>query len=491
MEFKLLMKNTSYLAGTKFVKFFVGLIRSKINAIFLGTEGVGIVSQFLMMINTSSNFTQLGMSEAVVKQIAQNNKTNKGLENIASSIKTYLITVSAFILISTLILIVFRNQITVYVFGDKEFIRIFYLAILTFPLLIINGVFFAILKGFKAIKHIASARIGIIVSNLLFFVPLVVFYKLKGAIIYLPISFAVTILWNFYFAKTHYLKPNNLTFKTILSVPVSRIYRNEMLMFSGFGLIVSSISIISVFVSRSIVVTELGIDKLGVYSPIITWAGLFTGFLLPSFNTYLFPRFSEVKSNSEARGIINDALRLATLCLLPLLLIAIPYREYLIILFYSEDFIEAANYLPYHFLGVLFYVWFVVFGQTMTPRGYIKQHSFLKSIFHCVNLVLAYYLVPRLGLNGWMLKFVISYTLLFLITYIFLVRKTEFSIEKQNLFLMIYILLTSIILVLIEHIFENFSVGMYLGPIFLLMSYFLLRSNEKSYILKKIKLKRN
>ena len=147
MEFRLLLRNTSYLAGTKFVKFFVGLIRSKINATFLGTEGVGIVSQFLMMINTSSSFTQLGMSEAVVKQIAQSNNSKLNKENIASSVKTYLLTISVFIILSTTILIVFRNQITLYVFGDNKFIQIFYLAILTFPLLIINGVFFSILKG--------------------------------------------------------------------------------------------------------------------------------------------------------------------------------------------------------------------------------------------------------------------------------------------------------------------------------------------------------
>ena len=71
------------------------------------------------------------------------------------------------------------------------------------------------------------------------------------------------------------------------------------------------------------------------------FASLFTGFLLPSFNTYLYPRFSEVKSNFEAAGIINDALRLASLSLLPLILIGIPYRSILIETFYSKDFLEA------------------------------------------------------------------------------------------------------------------------------------------------------
>lgn len=488
MELKLLIKNTSFLAGTRLIKFLAGIFRSKLNAIYLGTEGVGIVSQFLMMINTSTGFTTLGMNEAVVKQIAQSVSDKDANLKIASSIKTYLITISFFIAISMLILISFKDEITLYVFGSEKFVRIFYLAILTFPLLILNGVFFAILKGFKGIKHIAIARIGIIVSNLLIFIPLIVIYQLKGAIIYLPISFLVTMLWNLYFANRYYLKPNNLNLKIIINAPIRTDFRREMLVFSGFGLIVSVLSILSAFVGRSLVVTNLGIDKIGIYSPIITWAGLFTGFLLPSFNTYLFPRFSAVKTNEEAKGIINDALRLATLCLLPLLLLAIPYRDYMIRLFYSSDFLEASNYLPYHFIGVVFNVWFVVFGQTMTPRGYIKQHTIFKSIFFSLSLGLAFLLVPKYGLNGWMLKFIISYVFLFFVNYIFLVKKTEFSIYKHNLLLMIYILGTSAVLVLLENVLNSIVPSMILGPVFLLLTYFLLSSNEKTFLRNKLKL---
>jgi O-antigen/teichoic acid export membrane protein len=487
MELKLLIKNTSFLAGTTFIKFLAGIFRSKLNAIYLGTEGVGIVSQFLMMINTATDFTTLGMNEAVVKQIAQSANDEEANLNISSSIKTYLITISFFIGIGMSILILFQDEITLYVFGNGKFIRIFYLAIITFPLLILNGVFFAILKGFKGIKHIAIARTGIIVSNLLIFVPLIIIYKLKGAIIYLPISFLITMIWNLYFANRFYLKPNGLSFKNILKAPIRSDFRSEMLIFSGFGLIVSILSILSSFIGRSLVVTNFGIDKIGIYSPIITWAGLFTGFLLPSFNTYLFPRFSEVKTNKEATGIINDALRLATLCLLPLLLLAIPYRDFMIRLFYSSDFLEASNYLPYHFIGVVFNVWFVVFGQTMTPRGFIKQHTIFKSIFFSISLGLAFLLVPLYGLNGWMLKFIISYVFLFFVNYIFLVKKTDFIIYKSNLGLMIYILGTSAFLVLIEKVLNNIVPSMILGPVFLLLTYFLLSTNEKNFLRNKLK----
>lgn len=491
MEFKRLLKNTSYLMGSKLAMFFAGVIRSKLNAVFLGTEGVGIVSQFLMMTNQASNFTTLGMNQAVVKQIAENSTSDISKQIIASSIKTYLITIGIFIIISSSLLFIFRESITQYVFGSTGYLNFFYLALFSFPLLIINGIFFSILKGFKAVKHIARARIGTIVSNLIWFIPLVIIYNLKGAIIYLPISFLITLIWNLYFANKHYLKPIGLNFNSVLNASVTNSFQKEMLTFSGYGLLISLMSILAVFVGNSIVVLNLGIDKIGIYSPILTWAGLFTGFLLPSFNTYLFPRFVEVKSNKEAAGIINDALRLASLYLLPLLLLAIPFRFLFIKAFYSSEFIEAAIYLPYHFLGVVFNVWFVIFGQTMTPRGFIKQHTIIKLLYYLISLLLAFILVPKFGLYGWMLQFVISCIYLCIANYMFLKIRTEFTISKMNIILMIYILTSSISLILIETIFGTNLYGMFLGPIFLLGTYLLLSNNEKNFIKNKLLLIKN
>ena len=146
--------------------------------------------------------------------------------------------------------------------------------------------------------------------------------------------------------------------------------------------------------TRSIVVTQLGINKLGVYSPVITWAGLFTGFILPSIGTYLYPRFGEAKSNYEVIGVLNDAIRFVTLMMIPFLLLSIPIRFQIIPLFYSKQFITAGDYLPWHFLGTLFYLWMYVFTQAMTPTGRIKMQGILVIIMCIVDLSTVYFLVP-------------------------------------------------------------------------------------------------
>ena len=212
----------------------------------------------------------------------------------------------------------------------------------------------------------------------------------------------------------------NIQLRTIINAKIKKEFVKELFLFSGVSLFVGSYAIISEFVCRSIVVTHLGVDSIGLYSPIIAWSGLFIGFIIPSFSTYLFPRFAETKSNKEITGILNDAIRLSTFLLMPLLFLAIPYRFFFIELFYSKEFLGAAKYLPYHFVGLIFYVWWYIFTQSMSSTGRIKPHALFFTLFMTLDIGITYYTVPVLGLYGWMLKhmtspfiFFIVYTIIF------------------------------------------------------------------------------
>jgi len=59
MELKKLVKNTSYLVSTKVAQFFAGIVRSKINAVLLGTVGVGIVNQLTFLGSKMGQFTMI------------------------------------------------------------------------------------------------------------------------------------------------------------------------------------------------------------------------------------------------------------------------------------------------------------------------------------------------------------------------------------------------------------------------------------------------
>ena len=358
----------------------------------------------------------------------------------------------------------------------------FYIGLFSFPILILNSIPFAILKGLKDVKSISIARIGIIISNMVAFIPLVVIYKLKGAVFFIPISYIITFIFNYLLTHKYHLNRLNISLKTILQARIKKIFVKELLLFSGFGLFIGSYAIISEFVCRSIVVNSIGVESIGLYSPIITWAGLFIGFIIPSFSTYLFPRFAETKSNIEIAGIINDAIRLTTFLLMPLLFLAIPFNEFFIKLFYSKEFIEAGKYLPFHFIGVIFYVWWYIYTQSMSPTGRIKQHALFYALFMTLNIVVTYFTVPIWGLYGWMLKHILSPVVFFIVYSIYLKKSISFKINKNNFFLMLYLVACSLSLIIILQWKSLYILLYLLGPLFLLLSWFVLKASEKKII---------
>jgi len=432
------------------------------------------------------------MNDGLVKQIAEN-KSEKGFsEKLASLIKSYTIVVLIILIPSILLLFIYSEKLTIYILGDISYHKYYLFGLISFPILVFNSISYALLKGFKQIKYIARSEIIIIGINFLFFIPLIYYFGILGGVIHVGFSFITILIANNYFARKKVLSNFNFNIKDIFNAPISIKSIKELFVFAGFGLTSGLALVISEIVTRSIVVTKLGVDQMGIYSPIMAWAGLFTGFILASFNTYLFPRYSEEKSNQKITNIVNDVLRLSTLIFIPLISLAIPLRLVIIPLFYSKDFIEAAQYLPWHFVGLLFYIWMYPLALVLTPKGRIKHYGIFVVLMCFLDIIVVYFSVPIIGLYGWMLKFIISPILFFIIYLAYLYNFIVLRINKKNILLMSYALCIPFVLLLVEKFFtKNIAVNTLFGLLIILFTLFNLSKEEWLFILRKIKVRNN
>ena len=486
-EFNLLVKNTSILAGTRLIQFLTGLLRIKISAIILGTVGIGIVDQLTFLTNKISQFTTVGTAEAFVKQLAESKEKEKVNELISSAFKSYILVIFGFVIFSVIFLLYFSDSMTVYIFGENSNKSYFYIALFTFPILVLGSLPFSILKAFKDVKSISKSRIWIVLIQILIAIPIILIYKLPGAVIYVPISYLIDFLFVYYFANKFYFKKYQVSISSIWKAPLVPSFVKELFVFSGFGLTVGVYLIFSEFFCRSIVVSHLGVEAIGLYSPVIMFASVFTGFILPALSTYLYPRFCELKLNAEISGLINDALRLGTICLTPLLFIGIPFQHLIIGIFYSSDFLEATKYLPFHFIGIIFYVWWYVLSQSLTPTGRIKVHGIFRLFFFTIDIITTYFFVEYFGLYGWMMKHVMSPFIFFWVYSYYVKSNMGFKLKKSNYAIMFYLLGGSIFLIISFNFFKyGVVINYFLGPILLIGTFFLLKESEKVYIQDKI-----
>jgi O-antigen/teichoic acid export membrane protein len=324
---------------------------------------------------------------------------------------------------------------------------------------------------------------------LFIFIPLLYFLGITGAVIFVTASLLTTLAVNHYFAKIKILNIYNISITDILRANINWKSIKVLFVFAGFGITAGLALIASETITRSIIVTSIGINKIGIYSPVSSWSGLFTGFIIPSIGTYLYPRLCETKTNSEIVGILNDSLRFVTLMMIPFLLLSIPIRFQIIPLFYTHEFSEAGYYLPWHFLGLLFFLWMYTFTQAMTATGRIKMEGVILIIMCLTDITVVYFLVPIVGLYGFMLKFIVSPVIFFVFYFLYFKYQIQFKLKKENLHLMVYLIVSFILMITLEtYLIHYYLVNLVIGACLIGISFFLLNKSEKDFILKKLKI---
>jgi len=483
MEIKTIAKSTVLLAGPKIIQFIVGIVRAKLIAVYLGTTGSGIINQLRETIQQISTFALSSVPEGMVKLIAQENAIKIDIEKIGSIIKTYLVLIIPLSVLVTVFGYVFADKITIFVFGSIEYKLYFQIGFAAIPISIMTASTVSVLQAFKEIKSIAISGIVIILINFILFIPLIYFYKITGGVIYVTLSFFITFFVFYFYMKKNIFQKYNISFKDIKSGIFSNKYFKELIKFMGFGLVSGTYYIFTEISTRAIVVNELGIDKLGIYAPIAAWGGLFTGFILPSMGTYLFPRISEAKDNQDIIGVINDVIRLTTFITLPFVIIGISIRQWIIPLFYSTEFIEASIYLPFHFAGLLFTIWTFAFTYIFAPTGRLKSYLIFAIIFHSISLALVYFLVPKYGLFGYLSKFTIVPIITTLGYFIYWNYEIKFKLESDNIKIIIYTIFSICLLLLLKDEFVSLLI-ITLPLIF--VQFLFLKKQEKEFLYKKL-----
>jgi O-antigen/teichoic acid export membrane protein len=189
---------------------------------------------------------------------------------------------------------------------------------------------------------------------------------------------------------------------------------------------------------RGILASNLGMEKIGIYVPIIAWSGFFSTFFVPALIQYIFPKYGKCATNNEIKTVANDGLRLVSFIILPFVLIIISFSDLLIPLFYSKDFLEATVFLPLHFIGIFFWTWMRVLKQIMIPTGKTKQLVPFAIAESSLYLLVVYLFVDKIGLWSWTLRYSLVPFLLFFSYIIYHIQTINFNIFRKNIFLMLY-----------------------------------------------------
>ncbi|WP_278246046.1 oligosaccharide flippase family protein [Clostridium pasteurianum] len=248
-------------------------------------------------------------------------------------------------IIITLSTIIFNKSIGILNIGsfDKKYI---YIAMFSIPFLTFNQINIALINGFKKIKILGLANIFSSIITLTISVVLTYFYGLEGAIISIFVTAVITSLVYWYLGRSN----DDRIIKGIRGFYDLSLLK-ILIKYSIIALYTMFISNMYILLIRKIIISKMGMDSAGIFQADWSLINQYLGLVLSSLGVYLIPTLCSLKTKKEMNDVLNSTLKIILLIAMPIMLCIIIFGKIVIILFYSNKFLEAANILPLFVLG--------------------------------------------------------------------------------------------------------------------------------------------
>ena len=186
-SYRQIMKATSLFGGVQVFMILVGIIRSKVIAVLLGSTGVGMIGLYQTTLSLIQSVTSLGIQTSAVRDISEVSASNNEIL-IGRFFKTFYRWLWITGLIGAMVTLTFASQFSQLTFGSSDYTWSFVWLSIVLLLNAISSGQSAILQGMRKLKDLAlssfyGSLIGLVVS-----LPMYYYWELKGILPSLKIS---------------------------------------------------------------------------------------------------------------------------------------------------------------------------------------------------------------------------------------------------------------------------------------------------------------
>ncbi len=392
---------------------------SKIIAIYLGPEGLGLIGQLNNFILIATMVAGGCISTGVTKYIAEFRK------NEPDSVAPFISTAFRIILftgcLTALVLILFSEYIARLTLLNVNYQYIFLIFGSTILLYSGNNFLISILNGYKEFKKFnvvnsVTSLIGLLISLTLIYI-----YNIKGALISLVVNqslvFAFTIIFvrkepwfkkEFFFNNFNYLHFKKL-FSFILMTLVSTV----------------CVPLVQLILRRY-VIENFSLTRAGWWEAINRISNVYLMFIVTTLTTYYLPRLSEINQEGELRKEILKVYKVVIPFILILSTIIYLFRHVIIAILFTQDFQQTEQLFLFQLIGDIFKIasWllaFLMIAKAMTTRYLITE-----VLFSATFLLLSIFLLNKFDIIGLTYAYAINY-LLYFISMCMIFRKILFK----------------------------------------------------------------
>jgi len=393
-EYKNIFKSTFLFGFVQIFNILTKVLLNKAAAVFLGSEGIGLIGIFQTISEMLKTFFGLGVSQSAVRDISKaNTDENKKEFSTVITITHKVILVTA--IIGFAFTILFSSLLSKWSFGEESYGYAFILLGLVILLNILADGQLGILKGMRQLRALAKATIFGSFFGLVFGVPFYYFLGNNGIVPTLLVVALSSIIFSTYYVKKINYEKVNLSLKEVFSKSSNMIKMGMALMFVTFAGMVSEY-IIKVYISNSADLSTVGIYQAGL----TIVSGYFSIVILAMMTDY-YPRISGVHDNNEKlQEELNRQVKVGLILITPLIVIFMFVMHIFVELLYSKEFLPSIDYMRYAIFWTLIIIVSNPIDMILIAKQNTKVFLLITIFYRIIGTILSIYSFYTYGLVG-------------------------------------------------------------------------------------------
>jgi len=417
-----LFKITSLNSLSVALKIGIGLITSKILAIFVGPSGMALVGNLRNFLTSIENISTLGFQNGIVKYTSENEKTKIELQKIVSTVFISLIGVA---ILLSIILFCSASYWNEKIFGENtEYLIVFKVLSFVLPTYGLSIFFIAVINGLGRFKKVISINIIGNIVGLLTSVFLIMQFKTTGAL--MAIVIAPTLL----FFITLYLVQKEVQIFQFIKLDVFdfKVLKN----LSAYSLMTLVSSVFGPFVFLAIrnnIIQDLGIEQAGYWETMTRISSYYLMFISAILSVYFLPKLSKAENNLETKKIFLQYYKYILPVFVLALVVLYLSRFFVIQLLFTKEFLPVTDLFFLQLLGDVFKVCALILGYQFFAKRktlmFVLTELFSLSILYFSSL----YFIKEFQIEGVVMAHALNNLIYFIILFLcfrsVLKKKTE------------------------------------------------------------------
>lgn len=435
-SYKSVLKTTSIFGGVQVINIIIQIVRSKLIAVLLGTDGMGVSGLYNSTISLIQSISGFGIGTSAVKNIAAANSNNdvRKVSKVLIILRK-LVWITGFL--GAIFTLMFSKWISQLTFGSEAYELGFKWLSISFLFNQISAGQRAALQGLRKIKMLASANLFGAFLGLILTAPLYYFYRIDGIVPAIVLTSIVSMIVSWFYARKIDVEKIDVDKELFVSESKEIISMGVMLSLSGF------VAILSSYILRIFIGKFGSFSDVGLYTAGFNLVEGYVGIVFTAMSSDYYPRLSEVHDDlDKLKETVTQQAEIAIIILTPIIVGFLLFSTVVINILYSRQFLPVTLMVAIAILGMYFRAssWamgFILFAKS-DSNLFIKTAFFFNSIFLASN-ILGYYFY---GLTGLGISFLFNYIIHFFVLKYITNKRYEFFFLKgfNKLFLVGFII---------------------------------------------------